>query len=77
PGESLFPGRFFLARRRNRAFGKQNLPHSRNLIDDGIADYDDIPPWYKGNDEIAARNTRLKKRRQKGSGKRESPDADS
>ena len=59
------------------AQGYPENPNSRYLIDDGIADYDDIPPWYKGNDEIAARNARLKKRRQKGSGQRESPESDS
>ena len=40
-------------------------PNSRYLIDDGIPDYDDIPPWYQGNNEVAQRNAELKKRQKK------------
>jgi uncharacterized RmlC-like cupin family protein len=35
---------------------------SRYLIDDGVPDYDDIPPWYTGKEEVAAKNAELKKR---------------
>jgi len=41
-------------------FPKQ--PGSRYLIDDGVPDYDDIPPWYANNEEVAANNRRLKER---------------
>jgi Cupin domain len=40
-------------------------PNSRYLIDDGIADYDDIPLWYQGNIDVVRRNTELKKRQGK------------
>jgi hypothetical protein len=35
-------------------------PKSRALIDDGIPDYDNVPPWYEGNEKIAEINKRLK-----------------
>ena len=35
---------------------------ARYLIDDGIPDYDDIPPWYAGDKAVAAANHRLKER---------------
>lgn len=47
------------------AEGYPKNPNSRYMIDDGIADYDDIPPWYKGDGEVAKRNERLKKRLKK------------
>ncbi|MBE0585680.1 MAG: cupin domain-containing protein [Desulfofustis sp.] len=37
-------------------------PDSRYLIDDGIPDYDDIPPWYQGNLTVVENNARLKSR---------------
>lgn len=37
-------------------------PNARFLIDDGIPDYSDIPPWYRDNPEIAERNQRLQQR---------------
>ena len=39
-------------------------PKSRALIDDGIPDYDSVPPWYKGNEKIAEINKRLKNERE-------------
>jgi Cupin domain len=45
------------------AEGYPKNPNSRYLIDDGIADYDDIPPWYQGDEEVRRRNHELKKRR--------------
>jgi len=35
---------------------------SRYLIDDGVPDYSDIPPWYAGDETVAAKNAELKKR---------------
>ena len=35
-------------------------PKSRALIDDGIPDYDSVPPWYEGNEKIAEINQLLK-----------------
>lgn len=37
-------------------------PHARYLIDDGIPDYDDIPPWYQGDQNVIEKNNRLKER---------------
>lgn len=37
-------------------------PGARYLIDDGIPHYDEVPPWYAGNDEIISRNRMLKER---------------
>ncbi|MBD1910247.1 MULTISPECIES: cupin domain-containing protein [unclassified Leptolyngbya] len=37
-------------------------PNSRYMIDDGVPDYDDVPPWYAGRDDIATRNATLKER---------------
>lgn len=37
------------------AEGYPTNPNSRYMIDDGIADYDDIPLWYRGNSEVAHR----------------------
>ena len=45
------------------AQGYPRNPNSRYLIDDGIADYDDIPPWYQGDEVVRQRNQVLKKRR--------------
>jgi len=39
-------------------------PKSRALIDDGIPDYDNVPPWYEGNEKIAEINKRLKNERE-------------
>ena len=44
------------------AEGYPKQPNARYLIDDGIPDYDDIPPWYQGNPKIVARNAQLKAR---------------
>jgi uncharacterized RmlC-like cupin family protein len=35
---------------------------SRYLIDDGVPDYDDIPPWHAGDPEVARNNAALKER---------------
>jgi Cupin domain len=45
--------------------GYPNNPAARYMIDDGIADYDDLPPWYRGNREAIAKNRRLQQRRMK------------
>jgi hypothetical protein len=47
------------------AEGYPKNPNSRYMIDDGIPDYDDIPPWYKGDSEVAKRNAQLKQRLKK------------
>jgi mannose-6-phosphate isomerase-like protein (cupin superfamily) len=36
--------------------------NSRYLIDDGVPDYDDIPPWYAGDERVATQNATLKDR---------------
>ena len=57
------------------AQGYPENPNSRYLIDDGIPDYNDIPPWYTGNLEIAERNARLKERMEKTLAKKSSHDS--
>ena len=42
--------------------GYPKNPNARYLIDDGVADYDDIPPWYRGDPEVEKRNKILKER---------------
>jgi mannose-6-phosphate isomerase-like protein (cupin superfamily) len=45
--------------------GYPENPRARYMIDDGIPDYDDIPPWYRDNPEVMARNQQLKARMKK------------
>ncbi len=45
--------------------------NSRYMIDDGVPNYDDIPPWYQGQNEIVERNNTLKARMEKARRKRE------
>lgn len=52
------------------AEGYPHNPHSRYLIDDGIPDYDDIPPWYAGDPQVVERNRRLKARMEKSAAKK-------
>ncbi|MFB2918323.1 cupin domain-containing protein [Aerosakkonema funiforme] len=56
------------------AAGYPKNSNSRYLIDDGIPDYDDIPPWYEGNPEVAAKNAQLKERMLKSQAKRQQQD---
>jgi len=44
------------------AEGYPKNPNARYLIDDGVPDYDDVPPWYEGNPEIVTKNLKLKDR---------------
>jgi quercetin dioxygenase-like cupin family protein len=44
--------------------------NARYLIDDGIPDYDDIPPWYQDSSEVIERNQVLKKRMLRSQAKR-------
>jgi len=57
--------------------GYPKNPDGRYLIDDGVPDYDDIPPWFAGNEEVAARNAQLKRRYERSLRRRrgEKPDA--
>lgn len=52
------------------AQGYPKNSNSRYLIDDGIPDYDDIPPWYQDNSDIIAKNALLKERMLKAEAKR-------
>ncbi len=45
--------------------GYPKNPEGRYLIDDGVPDYDDIPPWYRGDEEVRHRNQELKMRLQR------------
>jgi mannose-6-phosphate isomerase-like protein (cupin superfamily) len=36
-------------------------PETRVLIDDGIPDFDHLPPWYEGNEKVRALNQKLKR----------------
>lgn len=43
----------------------EDYPQSKNaryLIDDGVPDYDDVPPWYQDNQEVIVKNNHLKAR---------------
>jgi oxalate decarboxylase/phosphoglucose isomerase-like protein (cupin superfamily) len=42
--------------------GYPKHPEARYLIDDGVPDYDDIPPWYAGDAAVAENNEKLKHR---------------
>ena len=44
------------------AAGFPRNPDARYLIDDGIPDYDDMPPWYAGRADVQVRNAELKSR---------------
>lgn len=44
------------------AAGYPKDPNARFLIDDGIPDFDDIPPWYAGDPEAKRRNEEMKAR---------------
>jgi mannose-6-phosphate isomerase-like protein (cupin superfamily) len=53
------------------AAGYPKQPNSRYLIDDGIPDYDDVPPWYAGDPDVIARNAQLKDRMQRSQANRD------
>ncbi len=42
--------------------GYPKNPDARYLIDDGVPDYDDIPPWYAGDEAVLEQNRGLKER---------------
>jgi quercetin dioxygenase-like cupin family protein len=42
--------------------GYPHNPEARYLIDDGVPDYDDVPPWYAGEEAVSATNAGLKQR---------------
>lgn len=50
--------------------GYPKNPQARYLIDDGVPDYDDIPPWHAGDPGVAANNARLKERYRRSLAKR-------
>lgn len=49
-------------------------PKARYLIDDGVPDYNDIPPWYHGNIGVADRNRQLHQRLVKSLSRKKNPD---
>jgi len=51
--------------------GYPKYDSSRYLIDDGIPDYDDIPPWYAGDPQVVENNARLKARLEKSLARRQ------
>lgn len=51
-------------------------PAARYLIDDGVPNYDDIPPWCTDDAEVAARNAELKQRYLRTLARRKEPTAD-
>ncbi len=42
--------------------GYPKNPNARYQIDDGVPDYNDIPPWYKDDEAVKLRNDVLQKR---------------
>jgi hypothetical protein len=53
--------------------GYPDNPQARYLIDDGVPDYNDIPPWYRGNPEVAEKNSQLQQRQMKAQARKTSP----
>jgi hypothetical protein len=45
--------------------GYPDNPNARYLIDDGVPDYNDIPPWYRGDPKVAEKNSQLQQRQMK------------
>jgi len=37
---------------------------SKTLIDDGIPDWENLPPWYEGNQKVIEINKKLKAERE-------------
>lgn len=50
--------------------GYPKNPQSRYMIDDGVPNYDDIPPWHHGRQEVIEKNAMLKQRMLKSQQKR-------
>lgn len=42
----------------------QTDQESTYLFEDGIPDFDDLPPWYRGNQKIIELNQQIKRRRE-------------
>ncbi len=51
--------------------GYPKNPGARYLIDDGIPHYDEVPPWYAGDEEVVFRNRKLKERMERSRKRRE------
>lgn len=43
--------------------GYPRKPASQSLIDDGLPDWDSLPPWYEGNEKVMALNQKMKAKR--------------
>lgn len=54
--------------------GYPENPNARYLIDDGIPNYNDIPPWYRGDLKVAERNKQLRQRQTKTQVKKTPPE---
>jgi hypothetical protein len=44
--------------------GYSRYKGSSSLIDDGIPDWEDLPPWCEGNEKIVEINKKLKAQRE-------------
>jgi hypothetical protein len=51
--------------------GYPKEPGARYLIDDGIPHYEEVPPWYEGNEEVVSRNRKLQERMERSRKRRE------
>lgn len=51
--------------------GYPRNPDARYMIDDGIPHYDDIPAWYSGRQDVAAKNAELMARMEKSRARRQ------
>lgn len=56
------PGRLFVLCAGGVPAGFPRDPAARYFIDDGIPHYDDVPPWYAGDEAVARRNAELRER---------------
>jgi hypothetical protein len=51
--------------------GYPKEPGARYLIDDGIPHYNEVPPWYAGNEEVVSKNRKLQERMERSRKRRE------
>ena len=65
------PGRLFVLCAGGVPAGYPRDPGARYFIDDGIPHYEDVPPWYAGDEKVLKRNAELRERMQRAKAKRE------
>ena len=61
---SLLPARPPYSRYKGGTLGYSRYKGSSSLIDDGIPDWGNLPPWCEGNEKIVEINKKLKAQRE-------------